>query len=59
MECRSLLDNQNTTSISFIKRSANMVAHELARAAYSFPDRLFDRSYVPIDVAKTLDNDLY
>ena len=36
-----------------------MVAHELARAAYSFPDRLFDRSYVPIDVAKTLDNDLY
>lgn len=46
MECRSLLDDQNTTSVSFIRRSANMVAHELARAVYSYPDRLFDRSIV-------------
>ncbi|KAL8126997.1 hypothetical protein AgCh_014061 [Apium graveolens] len=53
-ECRKMLQEQNTMSVSFIKQSANVVAHELARASYSFPDRDFNRSFVPIDVDVTL-----
>ena len=59
LACRSMLREQNTVSVSFIRRSANMVAHELARAAYSFPDRIFDRSSVPIGVANILDKESY
>lgn len=57
-ECRKMLQDQNTVSLSFIKRSANMVAHELARASYSFSDRSFDRSSIPIDVDVALKADL-
>ncbi|KAL8091980.1 hypothetical protein AgCh_034313 [Apium graveolens] len=57
-ECRRLLQEQNTVSLSFIKRSANMVAHELARASYFFPDREFDRRSVPIEVDVALKADL-
>ncbi|KAL8088671.1 hypothetical protein AgCh_038446 [Apium graveolens] len=58
-ECRRLLPEQNTVSLSFIKRSANIVAHELARASYFFPDREFDRrSVVPIEVDVALKADL-
>ena len=57
-ECRRLLDEQNTVSLLFLKRSANMVAHELARASYSFPDRFFDRSSVPTEVDVALIADL-
>lgn len=49
----------NTVKLFFIKRSANMVAHELARASYSFPDRVFDRSFVPIGVENALKADCY
>ena len=58
-DCRRLLENQNTVSLLFIKRSANMAAHELARVSYSFPDRVFDRSSVPIGVENALIADSY
>lgn len=49
-DCRRLMKELNTTTLFYIKRSANMVAHELARASYSFPDRVFDRIFVRVDV---------
>lgn len=49
-ECRRHLQCLNNVELFFVKRFANAVAHELARAAYSYPDRIFDRSSVPIKV---------
>ncbi|XP_063936224.1 uncharacterized protein LOC135147255 [Daucus carota subsp. sativus] len=57
-ECRQLLGMQNNKELFFIKRSVNMGAHSLARASYSFPDRTFSRSYVPVEVANCIVNDL-
>lgn len=37
-ECREMIKEINTTSLFFIKRSANMDAHNLARVSYSYPD---------------------
>lgn len=37
-------------ALFFIKRSANMAAHLLARESYSFPDRVIDRGSVPINL---------
>ncbi|XP_074347322.1 uncharacterized protein LOC141686169 [Apium graveolens] len=41
--CRDILLGLNTVCLFFVKRSANKVAHELARLSYSFPDRVFDK----------------
>ncbi|XP_074377941.1 uncharacterized protein LOC141719459 [Apium graveolens] len=57
-ECRKVLKENNNFQLYFIKRSANMAAHELARASYSFPDRIFDRGTVPIEVDKCIVADL-
>lgn len=56
--CRDMLEEFNTVSLFFVKRSANMAAHELARLSYSFPDREFDRNYIPIVVQNVLRSDL-
>ncbi|KAL8131372.1 hypothetical protein AgCh_007343 [Apium graveolens] len=50
--CRNMLVESNTVSLFFVKRSANMAAHELARLSCSFPDRVFDRSSIPTEVQK-------
>ena len=51
---RDMIRKYNTIEVFFVKRSANMVAHKLARASYSYPDRVFDRSFVPSDVHAAL-----
>ncbi|KAL8130881.1 hypothetical protein AgCh_006983 [Apium graveolens] len=33
--CRNMLDDQNTVSVSFLRRSANRVAHELVQHIHS------------------------
>lgn len=56
--CRAMLRDLNTVSLFFIKRSANVAAHELARVSYSIPDRVFDWSFVPIGALNALKADL-
>ncbi|KAL8111628.1 hypothetical protein AgCh_019375 [Apium graveolens] len=56
--CRDMLQDLKTFSLFFVKRSANMAAHELARLSYSFPDRVFDRFSIPIDVSNVLMSEL-
>lgn len=48
----------SSTRRLFVKRSANMATHCLARASYSFPDRVFNRRDVPIEVQNCLLSDL-
>lgn len=57
-ECRALLLNLNNVSLFFVKRSANMVAHSLARASYYFPDRTFTGRDVPVEVKNCISFDL-
>lgn len=57
-ECRRLVQELNTVKLFFINRSTNMAAHVLARESYSFPDRVFDRSSVPIGVEVVLKSDI-
>lgn len=56
--CRNMLEGLNTVSLFFVKRCANMAAHELARMSYSFPDRVFDGMSIPIGVKNVLRSDL-
>ncbi|KAL8104572.1 hypothetical protein AgCh_028691 [Apium graveolens] len=49
-ECRSLLKRFHKVSLFFVKRSANMVAHQLARESYDYPGRSFDMRSVPVNV---------
>lgn len=48
-ECRRHIFELNNIQLYFIKRYANMAAHELARVSYTYLDHSFDRSYVPIE----------
>ncbi|KAL8124124.1 hypothetical protein AgCh_011939 [Apium graveolens] len=57
-DCRKMLEDLNTVSLFFVKQSANMAAHELARLSYFFPDRVFDRISIPIGVKNVLRSDL-
>lgn len=57
-ECRSKLSYLNKVSLLFIRRSANMAAHCVAKASCSFPDRVFDRGNVPIELNNVLLDDL-
>lgn len=50
--CRKYLKDNNNIQLYFIKRSVNMVAHELARVSYSYPDRNFHRSWL-INIGST------
>ncbi|KAL8146538.1 hypothetical protein AgCh_004316 [Apium graveolens] len=58
MECRSYMSQLNNVELYFIKRSANMAAHKLARASHIYPDRSFDRWSVPIKVKQCIADDL-
>ncbi|KAL8114965.1 hypothetical protein AgCh_021696 [Apium graveolens] len=57
-ECRSLIRNSNKVNLSFVRRSANMAAHFLAKESCSYPDRVISRSDVPIDLHNVLMHDL-
>ncbi|XP_074374476.1 uncharacterized protein LOC141714880 [Apium graveolens] len=46
-ECRRSLQELNNVKLYFVKRSANMSAHELAHVAHIYPDRIFEWSSVP------------
>lgn len=58
LDCRRLVV-ESDTKLSFIKRSANMVAHCLARQSCFFPGRVFDRRFVPVEVESMLLADLF
>ncbi|KAM6569414.1 hypothetical protein CsatB_017399 [Cannabis sativa] len=53
-ECKSLLFELKTISVLFVKRSANVVAHNCARASIFFPGCIFDLESVPIDLLPSL-----
>ena len=57
-ECRKLISESNNVELYFIKRSANMAAHELAQVSHMYPDRSFDWSSVPVRVKTCILNDL-
>lgn len=56
-DCRRLTQNLNKVALYFIRRSANMVVHHFARATYTYPDRVFDRSSVPIELIRCIEED--
>lgn len=53
-ECRQFFQGSNNIHLYFIRRSANEVAHSLARASHLYPDRSFDRSSVPVELRNSL-----
>ncbi|KAM6563384.1 hypothetical protein CsatB_023382 [Cannabis sativa] len=57
-ECKALLNDLRTVSVYFICRSANTVAHELARASVSFPDCNFSLDSVPTVLLPVLVTDM-
>ena len=59
-ECRQLLLDliHHEVSIKFVKRSANAVAHSLARSTSIISDRIVSGSDVPVDLKFVLLNDL-
>lgn len=57
-DCRILLKRLNKISLYFVRRSANMAAHCMAKASYSFPDRVFNGGNVPVDVKNVVLADL-
>ncbi|XP_074327679.1 uncharacterized protein LOC141665589 [Apium graveolens] len=57
-ECRNKLLSLNNVSLLFVRRSANMTAHYVAKMSYSFPGRVFDRENVPIEIKNVLMTDL-
>lgn len=57
-DCRRLLKRLNKVSLFFVKRSANMVAHNLAKESYRYSGRTFNRSSVPIEIQNCIEDDL-
>uniref|UniRef100_A0A803QQI1 Reverse transcriptase domain-containing protein n=1 Tax=Cannabis sativa TaxID=3483 RepID=A0A803QQI1_CANSA len=49
-DCKILLASLTNVSISFVKRIANLVAHNFANAAILFPDRRFNLEHKPTDL---------
>lgn len=57
-DCCKLLKRLHKVSLFFVKRSANMVAHYLARESYVCSGRIFNRSFVPIEIQNCIAMDL-
>lgn len=57
-DCRRLRSGFNNFELYFIKRSANMSAHELAQVSHIYPDCIFDWRSVPVKVKHCILNDL-
>lgn len=49
-ECQSLLQRLNKITLFFVKRYANMVAHQITRKSYFLSGRIIDMSSVPISI---------
>ncbi|KAM6561787.1 hypothetical protein CsatA_031026 [Cannabis sativa] len=58
-DCKSLIASLTNVSISFVKRSANLVAHNFAKAAILFPDRRLSLEHVPTDLLPCLVAEVY
>ncbi|XP_060960159.1 uncharacterized protein LOC133030999 [Cannabis sativa] len=54
LECKKLLSDLKTVSVLFVKRLANMVAHNCARASILYPGCIFDMESVPFDLLPSL-----
>ncbi|XP_074328402.1 uncharacterized protein LOC141666310 [Apium graveolens] len=57
-KCRNLVRRLNNIQLLFVKRSANMVAHQLARESYRYPGRIFDRWSILIYIQTCIEKDL-
>ncbi|XP_074347588.1 uncharacterized protein LOC141686452 [Apium graveolens] len=57
-ECMRVLQRLNKIDLFFVKRSANMVAHQLDRESYFLSDRTFDRSNIPCSIQNCIESDL-
>uniref|UniRef100_A0A803QBY9 Reverse transcriptase n=1 Tax=Cannabis sativa TaxID=3483 RepID=A0A803QBY9_CANSA len=53
-ECKKLLLELKTIYLLFVKRSANMVAHNCARASIFYPGCIFDMESAPFDLLPSL-----
>uniref|UniRef100_A0A803PMN5 RNase H type-1 domain-containing protein n=1 Tax=Cannabis sativa TaxID=3483 RepID=A0A803PMN5_CANSA len=53
-DCKKMLANLNNVFVSFIKRSANVVAHSFARAAILYPDCSFSLESIPTELLPSL-----
>uniref|UniRef100_A0A803Q518 RNase H type-1 domain-containing protein n=1 Tax=Cannabis sativa TaxID=3483 RepID=A0A803Q518_CANSA len=49
-DCKVLLTQVSNVSFNFVKRSANVVAHEFARASMLHPDRVFSMGNIPTEL---------
>uniref|UniRef100_A0A803NSB0 Reverse transcriptase domain-containing protein n=1 Tax=Cannabis sativa TaxID=3483 RepID=A0A803NSB0_CANSA len=56
-ECKAMLASLNNVYFCFVKRSANRVAHEFARASLFYPDCTFSMENIPIELLPTLVTD--
>ncbi|KAL8148146.1 hypothetical protein AgCh_005481 [Apium graveolens] len=57
MDCRHLVHELNNVRLYFIKRSANMSAHELAHVSHMYPDRVFDWGSISVNVKSCISNE--
>lgn len=57
-DCRVLLQRLHNVTVFFVKRSANMVAHHLARESYYLSGRIIDGSSVPSSIQNCISMDL-
>lgn len=56
-ECKRLLEESSNVSLIFVRRSANNVAHYLARASYYVADRKIRSDNIPPDFLNVIMND--
>ncbi|XP_074352682.1 uncharacterized protein LOC141691828 [Apium graveolens] len=57
-ECRQVLSRLNKVVLLFVRWSANMAAHVVAKMSYFLPDRCFNRGDVPVELQNVLLGDL-
>ncbi|XP_074377018.1 uncharacterized protein LOC141718535 [Apium graveolens] len=57
-DCRELIKKAHNLKLYFIKRSANMPAHELAHVAHMYTDRIFDWSSLPVKIRDCIQFDM-
>ncbi|KAM6557738.1 hypothetical protein CsatB_004757 [Cannabis sativa] len=56
-ECKAMLASLNDVYFCFVKRSANRVAHEFARASLLYPDCMFSMENIPTELLPVLVTD--
>lgn len=57
-DCRNYLLRLNKVKLFYVKRSANMVAHQVSRESYNLSGRIIDRNYVPSSIQNYIMLDL-